>query len=309
VTALAQVTPTAPYGEQFIYTNVLIGSGGYALGVANGGGAGAWRLAGHADAPRACSGCRRLRGRPGLTAGCRSTPRPRPAPAAGQAVSGTANVPAGRSNHNAGHAIDALLRYYDTDDPPGCDPVAGACTPKICQVDRLKNPPADSIKGFQACLRDDAKLRRCGDVKDASGQPDYPHFDDGLNVTCADDEAACKAHGDCAGGEAFCPQQSKDRRQKTGAPVSCSSCQTCNAQTGDCEPVLGPDGKPTNPCGDRCCLSDWICCSGDCVPPDRLLTDPGNCRSRGKTCDNEHGEQCLSGKCVCTAPASGCGAG
>src|SRR5581483_3308049 len=40
VTALAQVTPTAPYGEQFIYTNVLIGSGGYALGVANGGGAG-----------------------------------------------------------------------------------------------------------------------------------------------------------------------------------------------------------------------------------------------------------------------------
>ena len=38
VTALAHVKPTAGYGKQFIYNNVLIGSGGYALGVAAGGG-------------------------------------------------------------------------------------------------------------------------------------------------------------------------------------------------------------------------------------------------------------------------------
>ena len=38
VTALAHVKPAAGYGEQFIYNNVLIGSGGYALGVAAGGG-------------------------------------------------------------------------------------------------------------------------------------------------------------------------------------------------------------------------------------------------------------------------------
>ena len=38
VTALAHVKPTAGYGQQFIYTNVLIGTGGYGLGVANGGG-------------------------------------------------------------------------------------------------------------------------------------------------------------------------------------------------------------------------------------------------------------------------------
>ncbi len=40
VTALADVAPTARYGEQFIYNNLLVASGGYALGVANGGGAG-----------------------------------------------------------------------------------------------------------------------------------------------------------------------------------------------------------------------------------------------------------------------------
>ena len=40
VTALADVAPTARYGEQFIYSNLLVASGGYALGVANGGSAG-----------------------------------------------------------------------------------------------------------------------------------------------------------------------------------------------------------------------------------------------------------------------------
>ncbi len=40
VTALAHVKPTAGYGEQFIYNNLLISSGGYALGVTNGGGGG-----------------------------------------------------------------------------------------------------------------------------------------------------------------------------------------------------------------------------------------------------------------------------
>jgi CubicO group peptidase (beta-lactamase class C family) len=45
VTALAKVAPTAPYGEQFIYNNLLVASGGYALGVANGGGAGDLGLA------------------------------------------------------------------------------------------------------------------------------------------------------------------------------------------------------------------------------------------------------------------------
>jgi CubicO group peptidase (beta-lactamase class C family) len=40
VTALAGVAPSAPYGEAFIYNNILIASGGYALGVANGGAAG-----------------------------------------------------------------------------------------------------------------------------------------------------------------------------------------------------------------------------------------------------------------------------
>ena len=39
VTALADVAPTAPYGERFIYNNLLVASGGYALGVANGGSA------------------------------------------------------------------------------------------------------------------------------------------------------------------------------------------------------------------------------------------------------------------------------
>ena len=34
VTALADVAPTARYGEQFIYNNILIATGGYALGVA-----------------------------------------------------------------------------------------------------------------------------------------------------------------------------------------------------------------------------------------------------------------------------------
>ena len=38
VTALADVKPSAGYGQQFIYNNLLIASGGYALGVANGGG-------------------------------------------------------------------------------------------------------------------------------------------------------------------------------------------------------------------------------------------------------------------------------
>ena len=40
VTALAGVAPTARHGEQFIYNNLLVASGGYALGVANGGGMG-----------------------------------------------------------------------------------------------------------------------------------------------------------------------------------------------------------------------------------------------------------------------------
>ncbi len=39
VTSLVDVVPTAGYGEQFFYNNLLIGTGGYALGVANGGGA------------------------------------------------------------------------------------------------------------------------------------------------------------------------------------------------------------------------------------------------------------------------------
>ena len=39
VTALADVAPTAPYGEQFIYNNLLVATGGYTLGVADGGGA------------------------------------------------------------------------------------------------------------------------------------------------------------------------------------------------------------------------------------------------------------------------------
>jgi CubicO group peptidase (beta-lactamase class C family) len=45
VTALAEVAPTARYGERFIYNNLLVASGGYALGVANGGGAGDLGLA------------------------------------------------------------------------------------------------------------------------------------------------------------------------------------------------------------------------------------------------------------------------
>jgi CubicO group peptidase (beta-lactamase class C family) len=45
VTALAKVAPTARYGEQFLYNNLLVASGGYALGVANGGGAGDLGLA------------------------------------------------------------------------------------------------------------------------------------------------------------------------------------------------------------------------------------------------------------------------
>jgi CubicO group peptidase (beta-lactamase class C family) len=45
VTALADVAPTARYGEQFIYNNLLVASGGYALGVANGGGGGDLGLA------------------------------------------------------------------------------------------------------------------------------------------------------------------------------------------------------------------------------------------------------------------------
>ena len=45
VTALADVKPTAGYGKQFIYNNLLIASGGYALGVANGGGGGDLGLA------------------------------------------------------------------------------------------------------------------------------------------------------------------------------------------------------------------------------------------------------------------------
>jgi CubicO group peptidase (beta-lactamase class C family) len=45
VTALADVTPTAGYGEQYIYNNLLVSSGGYALGVANGGASGNLGLA------------------------------------------------------------------------------------------------------------------------------------------------------------------------------------------------------------------------------------------------------------------------
>lgn len=37
VTALNDVTPTARYGEKFIYNNLLVASGGFALGVADGG--------------------------------------------------------------------------------------------------------------------------------------------------------------------------------------------------------------------------------------------------------------------------------
>jgi CubicO group peptidase (beta-lactamase class C family) len=45
VTALTDVAPAAPYGERFIYNNLLVASGGYALGVANGGGSGDLGLA------------------------------------------------------------------------------------------------------------------------------------------------------------------------------------------------------------------------------------------------------------------------
>ncbi len=38
VTGLADVAPTAPYGESFIYNNLLVATGGYALGAAHGGG-------------------------------------------------------------------------------------------------------------------------------------------------------------------------------------------------------------------------------------------------------------------------------
>lgn len=37
VTSLANVAPTAPFGQEFIYNNLLVATGGYALGVANGG--------------------------------------------------------------------------------------------------------------------------------------------------------------------------------------------------------------------------------------------------------------------------------
>jgi CubicO group peptidase (beta-lactamase class C family) len=39
VTALAGVPPSAPYGERFVYNNLLVAAGGFALGVAAGGGA------------------------------------------------------------------------------------------------------------------------------------------------------------------------------------------------------------------------------------------------------------------------------
>jgi CubicO group peptidase (beta-lactamase class C family) len=45
VTSLAGVAPTARYGERFIYSNLLVATGGYALGAANGGGAGDLGLA------------------------------------------------------------------------------------------------------------------------------------------------------------------------------------------------------------------------------------------------------------------------
>jgi CubicO group peptidase (beta-lactamase class C family) len=45
VTALSGVAPAAPYGEQFIYNNLLVATGGYALGVADGGGSNAVGLA------------------------------------------------------------------------------------------------------------------------------------------------------------------------------------------------------------------------------------------------------------------------
>jgi CubicO group peptidase (beta-lactamase class C family) len=37
VTSLSTVAPTAPYGQEFIYNNLLVAAGGYALGVADGG--------------------------------------------------------------------------------------------------------------------------------------------------------------------------------------------------------------------------------------------------------------------------------
>ena len=37
VTSLSTVAPAAPYGQQFIYNNLLVATGGYALGVADGG--------------------------------------------------------------------------------------------------------------------------------------------------------------------------------------------------------------------------------------------------------------------------------
>lgn len=39
VTALSDVPPAAPYGEQFLYNNLLVATGGYALGIAAGSGA------------------------------------------------------------------------------------------------------------------------------------------------------------------------------------------------------------------------------------------------------------------------------
>lgn len=45
VTSLADTPPAAPFGEEFIYNNLLIASGGYALGIVNGSGSGDLGLA------------------------------------------------------------------------------------------------------------------------------------------------------------------------------------------------------------------------------------------------------------------------
>jgi len=247
---------------------------------------------------------------------------------AGQQVPGSGFVPAGTSNHHAGHAIDAFVEYAD----------ASGQT-QVCRTPCLANPPAP-VASFNQCLQLIAGLRCCGAVADSTGSPDWPHIDDGLNQGCPtscppgflDRRSAVQQSGPCPAGQVcdlgtgICAPGPAERvcgmtccppgqtcEVASGACVPCpteracggaccAASEACNRGTGQCEPcpaaqVCGADG---------CCAEDQTCRSGMCCPPQRVCG--ARCCLEGESCTTLMGCCPTAQVCehTCCAPGAQC---
>lgn len=214
--------------------------------------------------------------------------------------------------------------------PCGSNLDTGCTNPDTCNGSGacLSNHEADGTPcddGIGCTLTDECASGLCVGRNDPCTDPGLPAcLDDGdgflcvecLNdVDCEDDGLACTI-ASCHLPTHTCVHTPSNAFCSDG--LFCNGAETCNAETGECEPSVNPCLEPLmcDEANDRCvaCFTheqcdDGLVCNGaeTCVGGQCLLGDPiPNCCKSDEDCDNlticDGVETCVAGICVMGAP-------